>query len=57
MGFQRDIVPLVRSRADSPCRGAGQSPVYDRRFARGESKNSPVDYFLRGDALQEKASH
>ena len=37
----------VRRRRNSPTR---------RRSARGELKNSPVDCFLRGDALQERAS-
>ena len=36
-------------------RGSGQRPDFVRRFARGESKNSPVDCFLRGNALQERA--
>ena len=55
-GFQRDNIPLVRSRAESPCR------VWDRvpqtaagRSAKGELKNSPPDCFLRGNALQEGA--
>ena len=30
--------------------GSGQRPEYDRRLAKGESKNSPVDCFLRGNA-------
>ncbi len=56
LGFQRVDNPLVRSRAESPCR------VWDRvpqtaagRSAKGELKNSPVDCFLRGNALQERA--
>ena len=55
-GFQRDNIPLVRSRAESPCR------VWDRvpqtaagHSAKGELKNSPVDCYLRGNALQERA--
>ena len=47
---------MVRSRAESPCR------VWDRvpqtaagHSAKGELKNSPVDCFLRGNALQERA--
>ena len=30
--------------------------LYGRRSERGELKNSPVDCFLRGEALQERAS-
>ena len=30
--------------------------LYGRRPARGELKNSPVDCFLRGEAMQERAS-
>ncbi len=44
--------------------GQGRSPVADRsqrkaplfvRSEMGELKNNPVDYFLRGKALQERA--
>ena len=55
MGFQRDVIPLVRSRADSPCRGWGRAPQSTKRSAQGELKNSPVDCFSRGNALQERA--
>ena len=34
----------------------GKAPQLRRRSARGEFKNSPVDCFWRGDALQERAS-
>ncbi len=38
-------------------RGTGtESPKHSVRSARGELKNSPVDCFLRGEALQERAS-
>jgi len=50
------ITLWVRSRAESPCR------VWDRvpqtaagRSAKGELKNSPVDCFLRGNALERSA--
>ena len=33
-----------------------RNPLYNVRSARGESKNSPVDYFWRGEALKERAS-
>ena len=34
----------------------GETPCLSGVFTRGELKNSPVGCFLRGDALQEKAS-
>ncbi|MBE6845203.1 MAG: hypothetical protein E7508_05740 [Ruminococcus sp.] len=34
----------------------GEIPCLSGAFTRGELKNSPVGCFLRGDALQEKAS-
>jgi hypothetical protein len=55
MGSQRVHDLLVRSRAESPCSVRGSAPKYTKRFAKGESKNSPVDCFLRGNALQVKA--
>ena len=56
MGFQRDNIPLVRSRAESPCRVWDSVPqTAAGRSAKGELKNSPVDCFLRGNALQERA--
>ena len=56
MGFQRDNIPLVRSRAESPCRVWDSVPQKAAgRSAKGELKNSPVDCFLRGNALQERA--
>ena len=53
-GFQRDNVPLAGFGA-AP-QGRPQVDDYFRRTARGESENSPVDCFWRGDALQERAS-
>ena len=56
MGFQRVDNPLVRSRAESPCRAWDSVPqTATGRSAKGELKNSPVDCFLRGNALQERA--
>ena len=56
MGFQRDNIPLVRSRAESHCRVWDSVPqTAAGRSAKGELKNSPVDCFLRGNALQERA--
>ena len=56
MGFQRVDNPLVRSRAESPCRAWDSVPqIAAGRSAKGELKNSPVDCFLRGNALQERA--
>ena len=61
-GFKRGNAPFAESRGSAsgrvwdgvPCRP--QVDVYFRHPARGESKNSPVDCFWRGDALQERAS-
>ena len=54
---------LWQSPEAAPLAGFGAAPqgrpqvdVYFRRPARGESENSPVDCFWRGDALQERAS-
>ena len=56
MGFQRDDIPLVRSRAESHCRVWDSVPqTAAGRSAKGELKNSPVDCFLGGNALQERA--
>ena len=56
MGFQRVDNPLVRSRTESPCRVWDSVPqTAAGRSAKGELKNSPVDCFLRGNALQERA--
>ena len=56
LGFQRVDNPLVRSRAESPCRVWDSVPqTAAGRSAKGELKNSPVDCFLRGNALQERA--
>ena len=56
LGFQRVDNPLVGSRAESPCRVWDSVPqVAAGRSAKGELKNSPVDCFLRGNALQERA--
>ena len=47
---------MVRSRAESPCRVWDRVPqIAAGRSAKGELKNSPVDCFLRGNALQERA--
>ena len=59
----KGIMPLWQSPEAAPLAGFGAAPqgrpevdVYFRRHARGESENSPVDCFWRGDALQERAS-
>ncbi len=52
--FQR-VVGVQRSKPLVALRRVRNSPTR-RRSARGELKNSPVDCFLRGDALQERAS-
>jgi len=54
-GFQRDCVPLAEFRGRASDRVRGSAPENTKRFAKGESKNSPVDCFLRGNALQVKA--
>jgi len=47
---------LVRSRAESPCRAWDSVPqTAAGRSAKGELKNSLVDCFSRGNALQERA--
>ena len=47
---------MVRSRAESHCRVWDSVPqTAAGRSAKGELKNSPVDCFLRGNALQERA--
>jgi len=56
MGFQRDCVPLAESRGSASGGVWGKAPqIASKRFAKGELKNSPVDCFLRGNALQVKA--
>ena len=61
-GFKRGNAPFAESRGSASGRGWGRAPnrpqvdAAFRRPARGESKNSPVDCFWRGDALQERAS-
>ena len=47
---------MVRSRAESPCRAWDSVPqTAAGHSAKGELKNSLVDCFLRGNALQERA--
>jgi hypothetical protein len=57
-GFQRDCVPLAETRGSASGRcsqfSENSEPI-QRRLAMGELKNSPVDCFSRGNALQEKA--
>ena len=56
MGFQRDCVTLAESGGSAFGRVWGKAPqIASKRLAKGELKNSPVDCFLRGNALQEKA--
>ncbi len=58
MGFQRDCVPLAESRgsASGSCSQLSEnSEIIQRRFAKGEFQNSPVDCLGRGNALQVKA--
>ena len=55
-GIPKGLCSFGRSHeADSLVQGTGQRPEYARRLAKGELKNSPVDCFSRGNALQEKA--
>jgi len=55
-GFQRVDNPLAesRGRASGGVRGKALHKAAGRS-AKGELKNSPVDCFLRGNALQERA--
>ena len=50
------INPLAESRGRASGGVWGNAPhTAFRRSAKGELKNSPVDCFLRGNALQERA--
>ena len=55
-GIPKGLQPFGQVKGWQPLRGSGRRPEYVRRFAKGEFKNSPVDCFWRGNALQEKAS-
>ena len=48
--------PRVHGASSLRSQPAGCESLYSVRSARGELKNNPVDCFLRGDALQERAS-
>ena len=57
MGFYRVVNPLAVSKGRAFGGVWGNAPqTAFKRSAKGELKNSPVDCFLRGNALQVRAS-